>query len=85
MTMDNRETAGDMYVNGGWIEPKFFVENFREANETSWTLAQPSAIDDHTHCLICQVTLTSNSKEKIYTSGFSYLCNFCYSNFILEK
>jgi uncharacterized CHY-type Zn-finger protein len=69
-------------VNGAWIEEVFLQENIKEALGVEWEEKHTIPMQDHFHCIICNIALGSISNERMYQSKIGMLCNFCFDSFI---
>jgi hypothetical protein len=72
-------------VNGAKIDKEFFEQNVAEAQSYHWHRKQWDKQGDHTHCIICGITIpTSDDKNEpvYYQSEGGWLCGYCFENFI---
>ncbi len=71
-------------VNGAKVEKQFFDENVREAKGYAWNQLPQGALTEHTHCMICGVTIDSASSAvtSAYKSKGGYLCSYCHDHFL---
>lgn len=72
-------------INGAKIEKRFFEENVKEAKSYSWEALKWGDAKDHTHCIICGITLSSETGEIVYKSEGGYLCEYCFENFVCKR
>lgn len=74
-------------VNGAKIDKEFFEQNLAEAKPYKWFLKKWSRQGEHTHCMICNISIPENPpKETVfYQSQGGCLCSFCFDNFIKNK
>jgi hypothetical protein len=71
-------------VNGAKIEKSFLEENISEAKQYAWRAAEAPSELDHTHCMICGLTISRESiaDRNAYRSAAGWLCSYCLNRFV---
>ncbi|MCP5003719.1 MAG: hypothetical protein GY941_07160 [Planctomycetes bacterium] len=71
-------------VNGAKIERAYFEENVREANHYEWECLGSTDLEDHVHCMICNIAISGlkKSEERIYKSKGGWLCGYCHDQYV---
>ncbi len=74
-------------IRGARMERKFFEENVREARSYAWHSSVWSKEKDHTHCIVCTVSIpgkTDTPEQLYFMSRGGWLCEGCYKEFVRE-
>lgn len=74
-------------VNGARIEKEFLDESICEANGYAWTEIGCAALNEHVHCMICQVAIDSRSRTEshCYKADAGFACTYCYEHFLRRR
>ena len=73
-----------VFVNGAWIDRDFLDENIREARGTTWVKVAIDPLEEHHHCIVCDLTIGHQTSSYAYKSPIGWLCTYCYEHFIDE-
>ncbi len=80
--MHHEERPETIIVNGAIIEKDYFEQNVIEAIQCEWVPVNVEHTEKHHHCLVCNVAF---NEGKAFRSGYRWLCDYCYDNFVKEK
>jgi hypothetical protein len=71
-------------VNGAKIEVTYFNECVALARELDWVSSIAPKKPDHSHCSICNITLSSSERDMVdcFTAKEDFLCQYCFENFL---
>lgn len=71
-------------VQGAKIERTFFGENLAEAKSYKWEKKEFPKTQDHSHCIICDLTIPQEDQALYYKSKGGWLCAYCYDHFLAK-
>lgn len=69
-----------VFVNGARIERKYLAANVSEARQAVWTLSNGREVQEHTHCIICNIAIARG--DDCYQADCGWICLSCHRRFI---